>query len=290
MKEIPSEQLLSFVDSHVRLALEEDIRSGDLTTWATVDRNLFGIMKIISREGGVAAGVLCAQRTFQLLNPQVKVKVYVSDGERFQKGDVIMEIEGRVRDLLMAERTALNYLQHLSGVATLTRQFVEAVEGTKARITDTRKTIPLWRDLQKWAVRLGGGVNHRYSLSDAVLIKENHIYAAGGIQKAVKKTREFLNSIGKKVPVIVEVENLDQLKQLEQFWGRITRVMLDNFHDVDLIREAVEFVAGRVDVEVSGGVTLENVRDIALAGVDYISIGRLTHSPKAIDFSALLEK
>ncbi len=290
MKQKLSEQFLSLVDSHIRFALEEDIRNGDLTTWATVNMNLYGVMKIISREEGVAAGVLCAKRTFQLLNPQVDVKVNVSDGERFRAGEVIMEIEGRVRDLLMAERTALNYLQHLSGVATLTRRFVEAVKGTKARITDTRKTIPLWRDLQKLAVRLGGGVNHRYSLNDAVLIKENHIYATGDIVSAVRKTLEYLSKIKKEVPIIVEVESIDQLKILEQFFSRVTRVMLDNFDGVELIKEAVEFIDGRVEVEVSGGITLENVRDIALAGVDYISIGRLTHSPKVIDFSALLEK
>ncbi len=290
MKQNLSDQFLSFIDSHIRLALEEDIRDGDLTTWATVDSNLYGTMRIIAREEGIAAGVLCAKRTFQLLNPQINVKVNVSDGEQFRTGEVIMEIGGRVRDLLMAERTALNYLQHLSGVATLTRRFVEAVQGTKARITDTRKTIPLWRELQKWAVRLGGGVNHRYSLSDAVLIKENHIYAAGDIASAVRKTLEYLSKIRKGVPIIVEVESIDQLKILEEFFKNITRVMLDNFNDVELIREAVEFVDGRVEVEVSGGITLENVREIALADVDYISIGRLTHSAKAIDFSALLEK
>lgn len=289
MNQRTERSFVEYVRSHVQRALEEDIRGGDLTTWATVNRGTKGRMKIIAREGGVAGGVICAITAFQLIDPGINVNVLIDDGKEFSAGDIIMEIEGNVRAMLMAERTALNYLQHLSGVATLTNKFVKAVEGTKAKITDTRKTLPLWRRLQKWAVTLGGGVNHRFSLNDAVLIKENHITAAGGIAEAVYRIKEYLTRIGRKVPVIVEVETMEQLKSLEPLFDFITRVMLDNFRAIEDIKNAVDFVAGRVEVEVSGGVSLDNVRDIALTGVDYISIGSLTHSVKAIDLSALLK-
>ncbi len=282
-----NEPFLRYLDAHITWALEEDIGPGDYTTWATVPAHQRGRMVLVAKQAGVLAGVLCAARTFQLLDPAVQIEAHAQDGERVSSNSIILEVSGRLRALLMAERVALNYLQRLSGIATLTRQFVDAVQGTGAIILDTRKTTPHLRLLEKWAVRLGGGQNHRFGLYDAILIKENHIAAAGGIAEALERVRQLLTRLRKQMPVIIEITQLSQIEELAPYWTFITRVLLDNMTPT-MVAEARQMIPDHIPIEVSGGITLDNVRQYAEAGARYISVGRLTHSAPALDISALI--
>jgi nicotinate-nucleotide pyrophosphorylase (carboxylating) len=264
----------------VEAALEEDLgAAGDITTDATIPVNAKGEAAIVAREAGVIAGLDLAAQAFLFLDPDVKFSPLVSDGELVKQGAKIAKIAGKTRAILTAERTALNFLGHLSGVATLTSRFVEAVAGTGARIACTRKTTPGLRALEKYAIRMGGGVNHRFGLYDGVLIKDNHIAAAGGIGNAL---RALGSRAGHMVRIEVEVDNLDQLKEALRF--PIDAVLLDNM-DVPTLKRAVAMVGGRVTTEASGGVRLETVRKIAETGIDLISAGALTHSARRLDLS-----
>ena len=264
----------------VEAALEEDLgAAGDITTDATIPVNAKGEAAIVAREAGVIAGLDLAAQAFLFLDPEVKFSPLVSDGELVKQGAKIAKIAGKTRAILTAERTALNFLGHLSGVATLTSRFVEAVAGTGARIACTRKTTPGLRALEKYAIRMGGGVNHRFGLYDGVLIKDNHIAAAGGIGNAL---RALGSRAGHMVRIEVEVDNLDQLKEALRF--PIDAVLLDNM-DVPTLKRAVAMVGGRVTTEASGGVRLETVRKIAETGIDLISAGALTHSARRLDLS-----
>jgi nicotinate-nucleotide pyrophosphorylase (carboxylating) len=263
----------------VAAALDEDIGPGDVTTEACVDPGLTMRAQIRANAGGVVAGLAPAREAFGQLCPDVRFTAHVSDGDRVNAGDIIAEVSGQAQGLLTAERTALNFLQHLSGIATLTSRFVAAVEGTQAAIVDTRKTTPGLRLLEKAAVRAGGGRNHRMALFDGVLIKDNHIRAAGGITAAVEAARRNTPHL---LAVEVEVSTLEQLD--EALTAGADVVMLDNM-DLPTLREAVQRVAGRAVVEASGGVTLDTVKQIAAAGVDLISVGALTHSAPALDIS-----
>jgi len=264
----------------VETALEEDLgAAGDITTDATIPVNAKGEAAIVAREAGVIAGLDLAAQAFLFLDPEVKFSPLVSDGELVKQGAKIAKIAGKTRAILTAERTALNFLGHLSGVATLTSRFVEAVAGTGARIACTRKTTPGLRALEKYAIRMGGGVNHRFGLYDGVLIKDNHIAAAGGIGNAL---RALGSRAGHMVRIEVEVDNLDQLKEALRF--PIDAVLLDNM-DVPTLKRAVAMVGGRVTTEASGGVRLETVRKIAETGIDLISAGALTHSARRLDLS-----
>ena len=264
----------------VEAALEEDLgATGDITTDATIPVNAKGEAAIVAREAGVIAGLDLAAQAFLSLDPEVKFSPLVSDGEVVKQGAKIAKIAGKTRAILTAERTALNFLGHLSGVATLTSRFVEAVAGTGARIACTRKTTPGLRALEKYAIRMGGGVNHRFGLYDGVLIKDNHIAAAGGIGNAL---RALGSRAGHMVRIEVEVDNLDQLKEALRF--PIDAVLLDNM-DVPTLKRAVAMVGGRVTTEASGGVRLETVRKIAETGIDLISAGALTHSARRLDLS-----
>ena len=264
----------------VEAALEEDLgAAGDITTDATIPVNAKGEAAIVAREAGVIAGLDLAAQAFLSLDPEVKFSPLVSDGEVVKQGAKIAKIAGKTRAILTAERTALNFLGHLSGVATLTSRFVEAVAGTGARIACTRKTTPGLRALEKYAIRMGGGVNHRFGLYDGVLIKDNHIAAAGGIGNAL---RALGSRAGHMVRIEVEVDNLDQLKEALRF--PIDAVLLDNM-DVPTLKRAVAMVGGRVTTEASGGVRLETVRKIAETGIDLISAGALTHSARRLDLS-----
>jgi nicotinate-nucleotide pyrophosphorylase (carboxylating) len=264
----------------VEAALEEDLgAAGDITTDATIRVNAKGEAAIVAREAGVIAGLDLAAQAFLFLDPEVKFFPLVSDGELVKQGAKIAKIAGKTRAILTAERTALNFLGHLSGVATLTSRFVEAVAGTGARIACTRKTTPGLRALEKYAIRMGGGVNHRFGLYDGVLIKDNHIAAAGGIGNAL---RALGSRAGHMVRIEVEVDNLDQLKEALRF--PIDAVLLDNM-DVPTLKRAVAMVGGRVTTEASGGVRLETVRKIAETGIDLISAGALTHSARRLDLS-----
>ncbi|MFQ5648447.1 MAG: carboxylating nicotinate-nucleotide diphosphorylase [bacterium] len=274
------------IEKSVALALEEDLAQiGDLTSQSLLDSKVRGRAIIIARQEGVFAGGQVARRVFEKLDPQLSVRLAVSDGDIVKKAERLLTVEGSVVSILSAERTVLNFLQRLCGVATLTARFVGRVEGTGATILDTRKTTPGLRLLEKHAVRMGGGKNHRVGLFDMVLIKENHILAAGGLTNAVRKITDSLSEKEVQVKIEVEVSNPEQVREALRL--AIDRVMLDNM-SLEQIREAVNIIDGRIETEVSGGVTLETVRHIAETGVDYISVGALTHSAPALDLSLLL--
>ena len=273
----------------VAAALREDLGTidinCDLTANWTIDAHAEDRARIIAREAGVVAGVEIARAVFARLDVGVRFNALTEDGAAVAAAEDIIHLAGRARALLAGERTALNFLQQLSGVASLTRRFVAAVEGTQARITDTRKTTPGWRQLQKWAVTLGGGVNHRMGLYDAVLIKENHAAAAGGVGAAVARAQ--LAAAGRDIPIYVETEDLDEVR--DALAAGPDRIMLDNM-DNGKMREAVDLIRGAdptIEIEATGGYTLSTVRIAAETGVDLISIGALTHSAPALDMSML---
>jgi nicotinate-nucleotide pyrophosphorylase (carboxylating) len=259
-------------------ALAEDLgENGDVTTLATVEPDAFGIAELVSRAAGVVAGLPVATAVFEQVGDwRVKVETAAADGDRVQPGDVLATVRGPMRDLLTAERTALNFLGQLSGVATLTRQWVDAVDGTAARIRDSRKTIPGLRALQKYAVRCGGGVNHRMSLSDAALVKDNHVVAAGGVVNAFRLVRDTFPGLA----LEIEVDTLDQAREVIEAGADL--VLLDNMSLADM-RAAVEYAAGRAKLEASGGLRLEDARAVAETGVDYLAVGALTHSAPVLD-------
>lgn len=270
------------VEREVAAALDEDLGAdGDITTEAIIPADAEGQASIVAREAGVVAGLDLAEATFRALDPDTRFVRIVEDGGKVGSGGTIAHISAKTRALLTGERTALNFLGRLSGIATLTASFVKAVEGTDARIACTRKTTPGLRVFEKYAVRAGGGINHRFGLYDAVLVKDNHIAAAGGLAKALEGLRAR-SGILAKIKIEVEVDTLDQLEEALRF--PIDAVLLDNM-DVETLRKAVKLVAGRVATEASGGVTLENVREIASTGVEMISVGALTHSPRSLDSS-----
>ena len=273
------------VERAVAAALDEDLSTaGDITTDAIIPADATATAAIVARESGVVAGLDLAEAAFKALDPDIRFTRIVADGGGVAAGGKIATVSGKTRAILSAERTALNFLGRLSGIATLTASYVKAVEGTGARIACTRKTTPGLRALEKYAVRAGGGVNHRFGLYDAVLVKDNHIAAAGGIAGALARLK---SRAGHSVRIEVEVDTLDQLAEALKF--PIDAVLLDNM-DAATLREAVKLVAGRVVTEASGGVTLENVREIASTGVDVISAGALTHSPRNLDSSLEWER
>jgi nicotinate-nucleotide pyrophosphorylase (carboxylating) len=266
----------------VRRALDEDLGDGDVTTECTVSARARLRGEFLAKQNGVIAGLDVARLTFASLDEHLAFTAHAAEGEPVARGQVVATVEGLGRALLSGERTALNLLQRMSGIASLTRQFVEAVRGTRAVILDTRKTAPGLRALDKWAVRLGGGQNHRFGLYDMVLIKDNHIAAVGGsIAEAVQRVRA---GDGRQRPIEVEVTNADQLRQALALAPRVDRILLDNM-SLDDMRQAVQVANGRVPLEASGNVSLENVAQVAATGVDYISIGALTHSVRALDVS-----
>ncbi len=268
----------------VRLALSEDLgRAGDLTGGAVIALGTRCTGRIVARKDGRLAGAPLAQYVFHALDPELEIQTMLEDGQDFRTGDTILEVRGCGRPILAAERTALNFLGHLSGIATLTREFARRVAGTGARIVDTRKTLPGLRALEKYAVRCGGGWNHRFALDDGILIKDNHIALAGGVAEAIRRARL---RAGHMVRMEVEVDTLEQLE--EALESGVDAVLLDNM-DLETLRRAVEIVGGRATTEASGGITLENVRSIAQTGVDLISVGALTHSAPAVDLSLEVE-
>lgn len=273
------------IDTLVRLALDEDLGdSGDVTTLATIDPALITTAQITAKAEGVIAGLPLLQAVYQQVDPAVHIRLHTEDGCPVAPGLRIASLEGSTQSLLTGERTALNFLQRLSGIATLTRRFVDAVSRTNATILDTRKTTPGWRLLEKYAVRMGGAANHRMGLYDIVLVKDNHIAAAGGLRAAVEGVRSY--EAARNLPLIVEVETLDQLREALELSP--DRILLDNMDDTTM-RQAVEIAAGRVALEASGNMNLERVAAVAATGVDYISVGALTHSAPALDLSMRIE-
>jgi len=268
----------------VRLALAEDLgRAGDVTGGTVIPLGTKCRARVVARKEGRLAGIPLAIFVFTSLDPELEIQTTLEDGNNFKAGDAIMEIQGCGRPIVAAERTALNFLSHLSGIATLTREFARRVAGTGARIVDTRKTLPGLRALEKYAVRCGGGWNHRFALDDGILIKDNHIAMAGSVTEAVHRAKLHA---GHMVRIEVEVDTLEQLE--EALAAGVDTVLLDNM-DVETLKRAVEITAGRATTEASGGITLENVRSIAQTGVDLISVGALTHSAPSIDLSLEVE-
>lgn len=264
-------------------AFREDMPLGDITTDYTVPENSVSKAVITAKQDGVIAGLEVCMEAFRMLDPDVKLKPLAEDGNFVKKGDRILLIEGKSRALLKAERTALNLLQRLSGIASETRKYVDRISGYKAKVVDTRKTTPGLRLLEKYAVRVGGGTNHRFSLSDGVLIKDNHIKAAGGIRQAVEAVRK---RIPHTVKIEVETETLEQVKEALDSGADI--IMLDNMTP-ELMKQAVELIAGKALTEASGNVKLDNIEEVAATGVDIISVGAITHSVKAMDISMKFE-
>ncbi|MFZ4563501.1 MAG: carboxylating nicotinate-nucleotide diphosphorylase, partial [Bacteroidales bacterium] len=238
-------------------------------------------------DNGILCGVIIAEKVFQAVDPALQLYIYQYDGATIKKGDIVFEVRGRKASILKAERLVLNFMQRLSGIATATNLVVRKLEGLKTKVLDTRKTTPLMRALEKYAVKTGGGENHRMGLFDMIMIKDNHVDFAGGIVKAIQAVHDYFRQTGRNLPVEIEVRNLDELKEVLDF-GQVDRIMLDNF-SLEQMREAVKRIGGRFETEASGGITEENVRAYAETGVDYISIGALTHRIKSLDMSLKAE-
>lgn len=266
-------------DKLIMQALEEDITSEDISTNAVMPKEQMGEVDLICKEDGVIAGLWVFERVFTLLDPNVTVSLSVKDGDEVKKGQKMGTVAGDIRVLLSGERTALNYLQRMSGIATYTRSVAKLLEGSKTKLLDTRKTTPNMRIFEKYAVRAGGGYNHRYNLSDGVLLKDNHIGAAGSVRKAVEMAREYAPFVRK---IEIETENLDMVREAVEAGADI--IMLDNMSP-EMMRDAVDYIDGRAKTECSGNVTKENVAQLAAVGVDYISSGALTHSAPILDIS-----
>lgn len=271
------------IDRLIDLAFAEDIGDGDHTTLSCIPEDAMGRSRLLIKEAGVLAGVEVAKEIFHRFDPTMQVEVLMGDGSEVKPGDVAMIVSGKVRSLLQTERLMLNVMQRMSGIATMTRRYVKQLEGTHTRVLDTRKTTPGMRMLEKEAVRIGGGVNHRIGLFDMILLKDNHVDFAGGIANAIRRAREYCREKGKDLKIEIEVRSLDELRQVLEVGG-VDRIMFDNFTP-DLTRQAVAMVGGRYETESSGGITFDTLRDYAEAGVDFISVGALTHSVKGLDMS-----
>ena len=264
-------------------SLSEDVGDGDHTSLATIEAGTRGKAKLLVKDTGILAGVELAEEIFKEVDPDLKLEIFIKDGTEIKPKDIAFTVEGNAQSILKAERLVLNCMQRMSGIATKTNEIVDLLQGTNTKVLDTRKTTPGMRYLEKWAVRIGGGVNHRSGLYDMILIKDNHVDYSGGIRRAIENANNYLAATNKKLAVEIEVRNLDELEQVLQI-GNVNRILLDNFA-FDNLRQAVSMIEGRYITEASGGITIDNVRDYADCGVDYVSIGALTHSVKSLDLS-----
>ena len=271
------------IDELIDLAFAEDIGDGDHTTLCCIPDTAMGKSRLLIKEPGILAGVEIARKIFHRFDPDLKMTVYIEDGTAVKPGDVAFVVEGRVQSLLQTERLMLNVMQRMSGIATMTHRYVKKLEGLHTRILDTRKTTPGMRMLEKEAVKIGGGVNHRIGLFDMILLKDNHVDFAGGIENAISRCHDYLKAKGKDLKIEIEVRNLDELKEVMRVGG-VDRIMLDNFSP-ELTKEAVKIVGGNYEIESSGGITFDTIRDYAESGVDFVSVGALTHSVKGLDMS-----
>ena len=271
------------IDELIDLAFAEDIGDGDHTTLCCIPDTAMGKSRLLIKEPGILAGVEIARKIFHRFDPDLKMTVYIEDGNAVKPGDVAFVVEGRVQSLLQTERLMLNVMQSMSGIATMTHRYVKKLEGLHTRILDTRKTTPGMRMLEKEAVKIGGGVNHRIGLFDMILLKDNHVDFAGGIENAISRCHDYLKAKGKDLKIEIEVRNLDELKEVMRVGG-VDRIMLDNFSP-ELTKEAVKIVGGKYEIESSGGITFDTIRDYAESGVDFVSVGALTHSVKGLDMS-----
>lgn len=270
-------------DRLIDLAFAEDIGDGDHTTLCCIPENAMGKSHLLIKEDGILAGVELAKRVFAKFDPTMQVEVLINDGTPVKKGDIAMVVTAKVRSLLQTERLMLNIMQRMSGIATMTNKYVERLKGTKTHVLDTRKTTPGLRMLEKQAVKIGGGMNHRIGLFDMILLKDNHIDFCGGITNAITRCHEYLKEKGLDLNIEIEVRNFDELAEAMNCGG-INRIMLDNFSVADT-KKAVDIVGGKFETESSGGITFDTIRDYAECGVDFISVGALTHSVKGLDMS-----
>ena len=270
-------------DRLIDLAFAEDIGDGDHTTLCCIPEDAMGKSHLLIKEDGILAGVEVAKRVFAKFDPTMQVEVLINDGTPVKKGDIAMVVTAKVRSLLQTERLMLNIMQRMSGIATMTNKYVERLKGTKTHVLDTRKTTPGLRMLEKQAVKIGGGMNHRIGLFDMILLKDNHIDFCGGITNAITRCHEYLKEKGLDLKIEIEVRNFDELAEAMNCGG-INRIMLDNFSVADT-KKAVDIVGGKFETESSGGITFDTIRDYAECGVDFISIGALTHSVKGLDMS-----
>ncbi|WP_426668388.1 carboxylating nicotinate-nucleotide diphosphorylase [Mucilaginibacter sp. McL0603] len=264
-------------------ALAEDVGDGDHTSLATIPEDTIGKAKLLVKDYGILAGVELAVEIFKQVDNNLNVNIFLNDGAEVKPKDIVFEVEGNAQSILKAERLVLNCMQRMSGIATKTREIVNLLNGTNSKVLDTRKTTPGMRYLEKWAVRIGGGVNHRFGLYDMILIKDNHVDYSGGIRQAIENTHRYLEKLDKKLAIEIEVRNLEELEQVLQTGG-VNRILLDNFNLIDLC-QAVNIIEGRYITEASGGITVDNIRQYAECGVDYISVGALTHFVKSLDLS-----
>ena len=271
------------IDELLELSFAEDIGDGDHTTLCCIPTDAIGKQRLIIKEDGIIAGVEIAKIVFHKFDPELKIDVFINDGARVKKGDIAFEVTGKVQSLLQTERLMLNIMQRMSGIATTTHKYMEQLKGLKTKVLDTRKTTPGMRILEKEAVKIGGGYNHRIGLFDMILLKDNHVDFAGGIVNAITKARKYLAEKGKEMKIEIEVRNLDELQQVLNTGG-VDRIMLDNFSP-ELTKKAVELIGGRFETESSGGITFDTLRAYGECGVDYISVGALTHSVKGLDMS-----
>ena len=270
-------------DKLIELAFAEDIGDGDHTTLCCIPEDAMGKSHLLIKEDGILAGVELAKKVFAKFDPTMQVEVLINDGAHVKVGDIAMVVTGKVRSLLQTERLMLNIMQRMSGIATMTSKYVELLKGTKTRVLDTRKTTPGLRMLEKQAVKIGGGTNHRIGLFDMILLKDNHIDFAGGIANAIDRCHNYLKEKNLDLKIEIEVRNFDELQQVLDKGG-VNRIMLDNFSVADT-KKAVDIIAGRYETESSGGITFDTIRGYAEQGVDFISVGALTHSVKGLDMS-----
>jgi len=271
------------IDEIIKNALSEDIGDGDHSSLSCVPEDAVGSAKLIVKDDGVIAGVELAERIFHSYDPSLEITTYINDGEKVRVGDIAFEIKGKSRSILGTERLVLNFMQRMSGIATKTSRIVDLIEGTEAKLLDTRKTTPGIRYMEKWAVRIGGAYNHRFALYDMIMLKDNHIDYAGGVTSAINRANDYLNSTGKELKIEIEVRNKKELDEVLSI-GKVDRIMLDNFTPKE-ISDVLSIIPDSIETEASGGITEETIRSYAETGVDFISVGALTHSFESLDMS-----
>lgn len=273
----------SYIEEFTRLSLAEDVKGGDHTSLSTIPEEVVEEAVFLVKESGVLAGVEVAREMWAVIDPEIECSVFIKDGQEVEAGDEVMRIKGSAHSILKGERLILNVMQRMSGISSKTKRYVDEIRHTRAKVLDTRKTTPLLRPLEKKAVELGGGKNHRFGLYDMILIKDNHVDYAGGIEEALSKTYAYLTAKEMAIPVEIEVRDFEELEEVLAF-GKVDRIMLDNFTPEE-VKKAVQKIGGKHETEASGGITLETIRAYAEAGVDFISVGDLTHSVKSLDIS-----
>lgn len=281
---IPEDYLIQ----HITLALEEDVRDGDHSSLACISKTTKDRAKLIAKQDGIICGIEIARKVYSLVDNRIIFTPLLKDGDKIKKGDIVFKVEGPAIGILTAERTALNYMQRLSGIATSTNEYVELIKGTNTKLLDTRKTTPSMRLFEKYAVKVGGGFNHRIGLYDMIMLKDNHIDFAGGIKEAIRKTHEYLRRIGKDLKIEIEVRSMEELEEVLEIGG-VDRIMLDNFTP-ELLHNAVCLIDKRYETESSGGINKETILSFAKTGVDFISVGSLTHQIKSLDLSLIADR